>query len=359
MNIVRLMIVMIFLGLAACGGGSDVTPLATAPGTPAAKSRIASHGIIFTGMPEATKDVLTGAASASHAGMIRMDLAWTSVQPSAPPVPYDWQWVDASVRSARKNNLEILALIQETPTWASSNPTHPAARSFPPTAEHWTTWAAFITAFVDRYGAKGTNEIRHWEIWGEANDTGQWLGTPAEYAHLYSVAYDAIKASDPAAQVLMAGLNESQMPGWLDAVLNDPEFPAKNKIDIIDVHIRGTVAHVKEFALGWPQAFQLLGGVVNKPVWVTEFGFPSNPTYQAVFDRDFVGTSPADGEQKQAAYYNIVIPWLLTDGKVEKVFVTLRDLDAPNTPWESEGIITHAAAPKPAFEAVKLLSDRF
>lgn len=360
----RILFFLLFFSLAGCGPApqsnfSQPPPDSFTPCTDCANRRIASHGIIFTGMDPATKDFLASAASASHAGMIRMDLTWSAVQPSPPPAPYDWSEVDASVQAAKKNNLDILALVAETPTWASSNPGHPSARSFPPAADRWDEWTAFIKAFVDRYGARGTNEIHYWEIWGEANDSGQWLGTPAEYARLYSVAYDAIKSSDPTAQVLMAGLNESKMPGWLDSVLNDPTYPAKGKIDIIDVHIRGTVAHVQEAVPAWRDVFQTLGGVVNKPIWVTEFGFPSDPAFQSTWDNQFVGANAADGEQKQADYYNVVVPWLLNQGGVDRLFVTLRDIPASGTPWESEGFITQGGHAKTAFNIIKTLSDRF
>ena len=350
------MTVILLLGLGGCGGSSGTTSV---PVT-SAKNRINSHAIVFTEMAEATKDALTEAASTSHSGMIRMDLTWASLQPSAPPAPYDWHWADESIRSAKKNNLGILALIAETPAWASSHPNDPSFRSYPPAADHWDEWEAFITAFVDRYGVKGTNEIRHWEIWGEANDDGQWLGTPAEYAQLYARAYNAIKRSDPGAEVLMAGLNESKMPDWLDAVLNDPTYPARDKIDIIDVHIRGSFDHVKELAAGAKELFRLQG-VKDKAIWVTEFGFPSSPAFQnrPEWDPHFAGLNASDGEQKQADYYDTVIPWLLTEGGIDKLFVTLRDLDTPNLPWESEGIMTQAGTPKIAFGTIKTLSDRF
>jgi hypothetical protein len=158
----------------------------------------------------------------------------------------------------------------------------------------------------------------------------------------------------------MAGLNESKMPQWLDAVLTDGSFPAKDKIDIIDVHIRGSFAHVKDLAAGAKEIFRLQG-VINKPIWITEFGFPSSPTFQsqANWDPTFAGTDTMTGEQKQADYYNAVIPWLLTEGGIDKLFVTLRDLDAPDTPWASEGIVTQTAAQKIAFNTIRNLADRF
>jgi hypothetical protein len=386
-NAIRLIVAFVFFVLSGCSPGTDLTvpsrnstgpsgqiadpantpvglpssgnlPAPNQTGTTPFSSRIVSHAIIFTELPESAKESISEAAASSHAGMIRMDLTWASLQPSAPPAVYDWHWVDESIRAAKKNNLEILALITETPAWASKNPTDPDARFYPPKPEHLDEWEAFITAFVDRYGAKGTNEIHYWEIWGEANDSSMWKGSTFEYAHLYSLAYDAVKDSDPAAQVLMAGMNETDQPEWLEAVLNDVDYPARDKIDIIDVHVRGSVDHVKAVAAGWRAAFESQG-ILDKPIWITEFGFPSSPVFQGQWDPDFVGTDEADGEQKQADYYNIVIPWLLTDGGIDKIFVTLRDVDAPGTPWASEGFFTLNGTPKEAFNTIQALSDLF
>ena len=379
MNILRLTMVLGLFILSACSSGNPAAtvtksntqqgntagtlPGAAAPpdsqsGTAISKSHIGSHAIIFTELPETAKESISDAASTVHPGMIRIDLTWASLQPSAPPAPYDWHWADESIRAAKKNNLEILALITETPTWASTSPGDPDARFYPPKPEYFDAWKAFITAFVDRYGARGTNEIHDWEIWGEANDFSMWKGSTSDYAKLYSLAYDAIKASDPASQILMAGMNETDQPRWLEAVLNDGDYPAKEKIDIIDVHIRGSFDHVKLAAAAWKTEFESQN-ILNKPIWVTEFGFPSSPTFQSQWNSEFVGTDDADGEQKQADYYNSVIPWLMTAGGIDKLFVTLRDVDAPNTPWASEGIFTLNGTPKKALSTIRNLSDLF
>jgi len=39
------------------------------------------------------------------------------------------------------------------------------------------------------------------------------------------------------------------------------------------------------------------------------------------------------------------VPWLLTDGGVNKLFITLRDLNEPSA-WGSEGLINYDAHPR-------------
>ena len=55
-----------------------------------ADSRIEAHAIAWPEFPEDAKNQLALAASAAHAGMIRMDLGWVALQPQAPPAPYQW-----------------------------------------------------------------------------------------------------------------------------------------------------------------------------------------------------------------------------------------------------------------------------
>lgn len=357
---IRTVVFVLALALSACGEEAGTPDPLSAPCSTCAGSRIGSHAIVW---PEFTPDVknhLALAASAMHAGMIRVDLGWVALQPQPPPAGYDWHWADESVRAAKQYGLDILPVITEIPAWASSAPAGDAAsRFYAPNDASWDDWQAFISAFVTRYGSRGTNEIHVWEIGAEANLFDQWRGSRGEFARLYSLAYDAIKAADPSATVLMAGMTEHGQPEWFQAVMDDPAYPVKTKIDAIAVHIRGSVAGVQNLVAQWRALFATYGfGTV--PMWITEFGFPSSPTYQPDWDPDFVGVNELDGERKQAEYYEAIIPWLMTDGNVHRLFVTLRDLDTPNSGFASEGLInldgTHR---KQAFATVRRFADQY
>ncbi len=351
-------IALVCLFMIVCGRGKTVSdPFVDC--TTCTNSALASHAIVWPGMTPEVKDQIALAASSSHSGMIRVDLGWVALQPNPPPAEYEWSLVDETIRAIKNHHLDILAVVTELPQWASSNPTDPSFRFYPPRPDAWDDWQSFITAFVTRYGSKGTNDIRHWEIWGEANLPNQWKGTPAEFARLYALAYDAIKMADPTATVLMAGMTEHYQPDWADAVLNDGQYPAKSRIDVIDVHVRGSVDRVQQLVTGWKQFFSSQG-LHNKPLWITEFGFPSSPQYQPDWDPNFVGIDEADGQQKQSEYYEAVIPWLMTTGEVKRLFVTLRDLDIPDSGFASEGIVdSEALRAKLAFDTIIQFSDQY
>jgi hypothetical protein len=341
---------LVFLAIVSCGS-SD------APNTAPSNSRIASHGIVFTDLPENAKEEIVLVASASRSGMIRMDFSWTALQPERPPADYAWHWADESIRAAKKNNLEILALITEGPDWASRHEGFPDFRFYPPKEAHWADWETFVKAIVDRYGSKGTNQIKYWEIWNEPNTDTFWKGTAAEYAKLYSLAYEAIKSQDPGAVVLMGGIEEHNNPTWLFAVLNDNTYPALKNIDVINVHIRGPAGSVLQMARDWKTVFASQG-VTGKPLWITEFGYTSDPAWQ--WDPDYIGIDERDGEQKQADYYNLVLPKLLETGAADKVFVTLHDDFYVHGTWyEKEGLVDATLRRKIAMETITRLSDRF
>lgn len=112
------------------------------------------------------------------------------------------------------------------------------------------SYAAFMTALVDRYGPNGTFwrtanrkvPIRMWEIWNEPDVTHFWDPQPFEatYLPLLHAAHDAIKRADPGATVVLAGLtnfswqdlagiySDPGASGWFDAVAAHPytQYPA-------------------------------------------------------------------------------------------------------------------------------------
>ena len=70
-----------------------------------------------------------------------------------------------------------------------------------------------------------------WEVWNEPDyprgSFGFWFGSKADYYQLLKVAYRAVKAVDPAAEVLVAGLMYWGDPAYLEDLLKmaqaDPE----------------------------------------------------------------------------------------------------------------------------------------
>ena len=159
---------------------------------------------------------------------------WDEIEPvhTSPPTyhSYHWEKVDeTSLSNAHSHGLQVIAIVQFTPSWAQK---YSGSYCGPIRQDSLDEFAQFLTVLVNRY--KGAPYyIKYWELgnepdvawsatrngwgcWGEENDPyygGRY------YAEMLKVAYPAIKAADPQAQVLLGGL-------LLDC---DPDNPPSGK----------------------------------------------------------------------------------------------------------------------------------
>jgi hypothetical protein len=140
-------------------------------------------------------------------------------------------------------------------------------------------------------------------------------------------AHDAIKAVDPADDVLLGGISGPAGAGWLAQVFATPGADAAQAFDIANVHERGDLWSLAGDLAAWHRFFT--GAGFTGPLWVTEHGYPSDPAYQ--YDPGYVG-----GASAQAAYLAASVPTLVDAGAAE-VFITERD--NLGGPFGSEGVL--------------------
>jgi hypothetical protein len=134
-------------------------------------------------------------------------------------------------------------------------------------------WAEFVYNTVVHY----RDRVKHWEIWNEVEWDWFWLGTEAEYAQLLKVGYQAVKAADPDATVLFAGLHYWADPTYFERVLDilndDPTAPDNDHFfDVMSVHLysRASTTHdVVNQIRGRMNVY-----VPGHPIWLTETGVP-------------------------------------------------------------------------------------
>jgi hypothetical protein len=165
----------------------------------------------------------TGLAQAKQAGVrwIRFNaFNWDKIEPvHTDPATYDWSAVDEqSIGRAAANGMELIGIISYAPSWAQALP---GTSCGPIRQDSLDEFAQFLTALVTRYRVSPYN-VRYWELgnepdidpslvgpdsgfgcWGDINDPyygGRY------YAEMLKAAYEAIKAADPTAQVLIGGL---------------------------------------------------------------------------------------------------------------------------------------------------------
>lgn len=212
---------------------------------------------------------------------LRVDIDWPSVQPT--PDAWNWQATDRVVYGARSRGLQVLGTLAYTPPWARDPGTD---SKYPPTDQ--STYARFAEAAAWRYKYVG---VHHWEIWNEPNQSIWWKPKPDPWAYtgLLWRANAAIKAADPGATVIGAGL--APAPDASDgSQINAESFVrqmywagAKGNFDALAMHpynypVEPMYPHpLNAFSAGAPGVHRVMeeNGDGWKKVWLTEYGAPT------------------------------------------------------------------------------------
>jgi hypothetical protein len=188
-----------------------------------------------------------------------------------------------------------------------------------------------------------------WEILNEPDYSGT---SAALYTQVVQAAYPAMKAADPTCTVIAGVLSNISAGGgyayWSSCYTNG----VKGYYDIVSVHTYNRLSsYPTPFDPGTQgagqtallQAFQALI-VTNSdsvPVWITEFGWDS-----------FTGNSDAVTQQQQAAF---LVSWfkdLVTLNIPVALMYKLTDDSS-----DAFGLMTNGYAPKPAYYAIKGLTN--
>lgn len=183
----------------------------------------------------------------------------------------------------------------------------------------------FVTALVERYDGDGhedmpglTRPIKHWQVGNEPDST-----TKTDFAELQRLTYQAVKAADPDAQVLIGGV--PGMPTGYIQSFNEKFLPilealAGNYVDIFDFHWYGnafghyvfTDPDTGDDVLSCIQNSLAANGFShNTPIWITEMGSYSGAPDEPGFT--------FQSEDQQAADYFKRYIYSLNRG-VKKVF---------------------------------------
>jgi hypothetical protein len=195
-------------------------------------------------------------------------------------VPTQWSAIDNVVRLAAERGLTVLPVVIYAPAWDA---VPPASAGSPPAAT--APYADFMTALVDRYGPRGTfwtdnpqipkDPIRMWQIWNEPNLIAYWSAQPSVegYVKLLSAAHAAVKAADPGAKVVLAGLTNYS---W-EYLAQIYKVPGVRKLfDIAAVHPYTAMPQGVIEIIGLNRRVMNRNGDAHKPILVTETGWPSS-----------------------------------------------------------------------------------
>lgn len=106
---------------------------------------------------------------------------------------YDWSTADRIVDQVEEFGLKLIVRVDHGPEWAGPPPGN---------IDHFT---AFLSAMATRYKGR----IHAYQIWNEPNLAREWgnkAPNAGEYTQMLKKAYQAIKAADPNALVVSAGM---------------------------------------------------------------------------------------------------------------------------------------------------------
>jgi len=236
--------------------------------------------------------------------IVRTDFAWSSIQ-STSSASYVWGSMDAKVARAQAQGLTVLGIIGYAPQWASySGCTVGANQACAPADPN--QYAAFAAAVVAHYP-----QITYWELWNEPNLKGFWGPAPTstDYVRILNAAYIAIKAVNPNAVIISAGLAPaSDVVGQKIAPTTFVTSMYANgaTFDILGYHPYSYPSSPDNAnGNGWQMMYTIRNTMVAngdsaKKIWITEVGAPTCGPGSAFSFNQTAGFTSSDYMTQQA-----------------------------------------------------------
>jgi hypothetical protein len=228
----------------------------------------------------------------------RFLLRWKSVEPTKGS--FQWTDVDNFIGQLASHGIRPLPFLWGSPSWVGSG-----AIAQPPlgSAADQTAWKDFLTRAVARYGPGGSYwgapyhskygasaiplPVQAWQVWNEPNlkkffTPGATVAQSAQkYVQLLKISHDAIKAKDPKALIVLAGMpgfGDSTAWGFLDNIY--AVAGVKNYFDVTALH-----PYARDLDEFRRELLQFRASIVNHsdaatPIWLTEWAWGSGPPDQ-------------------------------------------------------------------------------
>jgi hypothetical protein len=173
---------------------------------------------------------------------VRQDFAWADIEPEkrAPNDPnrYVWAQADPMVNDIEAKGIKIVARLNKAPVWAIN-----ASADYTEPPFDLERLREYCNAVATRYQGR----IVAYQVWNEPNLTREWANlppSPVGYVKLLAACAEAIRAADPEAVIITAGMAPT---GTRDAsAMPDDEFfwrmyeaGASPYFDVLGVHAPG------------------------------------------------------------------------------------------------------------------------
>lgn len=301
--------------------------LLTGPVTPAA----AAMRPLTTGVSDVFDNDAMAFANAQKAGVKRVQtlVRWAQIAPNNEPPNwnpadpadphYDWKSMDLWVLRAVQAGLTPVLVVYGAPLWTQRCPDSLKDGTAPCNPDP-AALAAFATAAARRYSGSfgGLPKVSYWQGLNEPNLSlffnpqfeGDRPASPDLYRTLINSFYAAVKSVDPSNLVLAAGLGPIAVPGYTIGPMRftrillcmkggRPPRPMPGDcgggvhFDIFDIHPYttggpthtggandvelGDLGKLKDLLKAADRAGRIKGSFKSTPLWITEFGWDTNP----------------------------------------------------------------------------------
>jgi hypothetical protein len=193
----------------------------------------AVHVFLWGNLSTTARDLRLASDGGFH--WVKQRFEWRNIEVKSKGA-FEWDEPDRIVDAISQTGLKIVARVDDQPKWASS--TIPWPGYGPP--DNLKDWSEFLTALATRYKGR----IQAYEIWNEPNLDREWGNTkpdPVAYSALLKDGYQAIKAADPQALVISAGMsptttNDDHAMPDLDFIRAMYAAGARNSFDVLGVN---------------------------------------------------------------------------------------------------------------------------
>lgn len=187
------------------GGGTSPTPV------PSTSPNVGFAFGIQVHLPN--QNQASVASNVTDLGMrwVKQQIEWKVYETAQGSI--NWAPIDEMVNTLEAINVNILFSVVKAPAWARDS----SQEDGPPS--NFQTYASFVGALAQRYRGR----VDAYEIWNEQNLRREWNSqshpiSAAQYVELLRLAYNAIKAADPAAIVVSGGLAPTGFNDGVNAI---------------------------------------------------------------------------------------------------------------------------------------------
>ncbi len=319
----------------------------------ASPAQAVEPGLALTGQ----ESVDAGAeASALGSGWVRMFVDWSTFEPADNHYELFWErHFNARIDAANRHGQKVLLVVVRSPSWASGsgNVNTPPADAAP--------YAEFMGHLAREYKGR----VSAYEVWNEPDEAAFWSSGPnaGAYARLLNASYDAVKAVDSDATVVVGGLTGNNYR-FLEEVID----AGGTKFDAVGVHTdtacltspadeqyREPDGRIGRYSFtGYREVRQsLVARGLDRPIWMTEMGWSTLTSTCSVGTR--AGTKPSGvSPELQARYLTQAMGCLARDTYVTHAFwFTLQDIGGEERYDHFLGLMGTDGSRKPAYDAFR------